>query len=218
MRASRAAVIVIAKEPVPGQVKTRLCPPCTPHEAARIASAALADTLEAVVAADVPRRVVALEGRTGTWFPAGLDVVAQRGEGLDERLASAFTDVGGPAVLIGMDTPQITPAALEAAIAVLGSPGVDAVLGAAEDGGWWMLGLRDPDPAVLLGVPMSTARTAEAQRLRMRTLGLRFAELPALRDVDRFDDALAVASLAPNGRFASEVRSVGDAVLAGAAP
>src|SRR5436305_118011 len=102
------SLIVIAKAPVPGLVKTRLCPPCTPAEAAGLAEAALSDTLACVLATPVDRRVVVLDGQPGDWLPDGFEVYAQRGDGLDERLAAAFSDVGGPALIVGMDTPQLT--------------------------------------------------------------------------------------------------------------
>ncbi len=197
------ALVVIAKEPRPGRSKTRLCPPCTSEEAARLAAAALADTLEAVAAAPTRgRRVLALEGEPGPWLPAGFEVVPQRGGGLDERLAGAFDAVGGPALLVGMDTPQLTPTLLAEGAAVLHEPGVDAALGPASDGGYWAIGLREPDPDVFLGVPMSTANTGPAQAARLRALGMRFVELPLLRDVDTIADARAVAALTPRTRFA----------------
>jgi len=144
----------------------------------------------------------------GPWLPAGFEVVVQRGDGLDERLAHAFCDVGGPALVIGMDTPQVTPALLADACARLGAPGVDAVLGAAPDGGYWALGLRAPDPALLRGVPMSTAGTCAAQRARLHGHGLRVDELAPLRDVDDIEDARAVARTAPTGRFARALAQV----------
>ena len=109
-------LIVIAKAPVPGRVKTRLSPPCTPDQAAALARAALQDTLDAAACAAAGRRVVALDGAPGDWLPSGFEVIAQRGDGLGERLACAFEDVGGPAFLIGMDTPQVTPALLDAGL------------------------------------------------------------------------------------------------------
>lgn len=197
------ALLVIAKEPVPGRSKTRLCPPCSHEEAAALAEAALADTLESVAAAPVVgRRVLVLDGSPGPWLPARFDVVAQRGSGLDERLAWAFEEVAEPAVLIGMDTPQVTPASIARAVSTLRAPGVDAVLGPAADGGYWAIGLREPERAVFLGVPMSVAATCDAQRVRLRSLGISFAELPVLRDVDTIADAWAVASQAPGSRFA----------------
>src|SRR5919204_2861516 len=99
-----AALIVIAKAPLPGRSKTRLSPPLTLEAAARLAEAALRDTLACVAGVAAARRVVALDGEPGDWLPAGFEVVPQRGNGLDERLAAAFEEVGEPAVLIGMDT------------------------------------------------------------------------------------------------------------------
>jgi rSAM/selenodomain-associated transferase 1 len=203
------ALLVIAKAPEPGRSKTRLCPPCTPEEAAFLAEAALADTLAAAAAAPVhARRVLVLDGDPGTWLPAGWDVMPQRGEGLDERLANAFADAGGPALLVGMDTPQVTPSMLTRSLATLLAPGVDAVLGPAPDGGFWSVGLRRPDPKVFVGVPMSAGGTLEAQRRRLRALGLRRRELLALRDVDTFTDAVAVAGDAPGTRFAAALASL----------
>ena len=195
-------LIVIAKEPVPGRAKTRLCPPCTPDEAAALAEAALRDTFTAVAAAPAPRRVVVLDGRPGPWLPEGFEVIPQRAGGLAERLAGAFDDVGAPAFLVGMDTPQLTSELIEAGVAALESPGVDAVLGPAPDGGYWAVGLRRAEPRVFLGVPMSTDGTLGAQRERLDELGLSRAELPPLRDVDTIADAHAVARADPTTHFA----------------
>jgi uncharacterized protein len=205
------ALVVIAKAPRPGHSKTRLCPPCTPRQAAALARAALADTLEAARATRAARHVLVLDGEPGDWLPPGFEVVPQRGRGLDERLAHAFADVGGPALLIGMDTPQVTPRDLADGLARLAEPDADAVLGPAPDGGYWAIGLREPDPRAFFGVPMSTARTCQAQRARLARLGLRVRELPALRDVDLIADAHAVAALAPGGRFARALALTGAA-------
>ncbi len=207
-------LIVLAKAPVPGRVKTRMCPPCTPAEAARVAGVALLDTLDAVVAVRGVRTVLALEGPPGPWVPSHVRVIDQRGREHAERISSAFSDVGGPALLIGMDTPQVSTALLRSAVDTLARPGVDAVLGSAEDGGWWACGLRRPTPDAFVGVPMSTPWTGLAQRRRLRSLGLKVAELPTLRDVDTFEDALAVAEMVPHTRFA---RTVDDVTLQRAA-
>jgi rSAM/selenodomain-associated transferase 1 len=200
--APHPALLVIAKEPVPGRVKTRLTPPFTPDHAAELAAAALADTLSAVGGAGgVSRRVLVLHGEPGPWIPAGFDVIPQRGEGLAERLAAAFADVGGPAFLVGMDTPQVTPAHLEAGLAAVRAG--RAAFGAALDGGYWGIGLHRPDPAVFAGVPMSEDDTGAVQLARLAALGLRTAMLEPLRDVDTVEDARAVAAEAPHGRFAA---------------
>lgn len=191
-------LLVIAKEPVPSRVKTRLTPPFTPPEAAALAEAALADTLRAVAATPAAHRVLVLDGTPGPWLPPGFDVVRQCAGGLDERLAAAFAGCDGPALLIGMDTPQVTPQLLTVDFA-----DCDAYFGPAEDGGFWALGLAEPDPALLRGVPMSTPVTGAVQRERLVRAGLRVRDLPRLRDVDTAADAHAVAALAPHGTFAA---------------
>jgi glycosyltransferase A (GT-A) superfamily protein (DUF2064 family) len=199
-----STLVVIAKEPRPGRVKTRLTPPYTPGEAAALAGAALADTLAVVAAAPVRRRLLVLDGRPGEWVPPGVEVAPQTGGGLDERLAGAFALCDGPALLIGMDTPQVTVELLRPAL--LADPGGDAPdawFGPAVDGGFWALGLARPDPALLRGVPMSTPETGRLQRRRLTDAGLTVRDLPELRDVDTAEDADAVAALAPGGRFAA---------------
>jgi uncharacterized protein len=198
-------VIVIAKAPQPGRSKTRLSPPLTLDAAARLAEASLRDTLSCVARVPAVRRVVALEGDPGPWLPRGFELVPQRGAGLDQRLAAAFEDVGGPAVLIGMDTPQLHPALLGHALAELER--ADAVLGPALDGGYWSIGLREPRRELLDGVPMSSHDTCRAQLARLAEHGLSVTQLPPLRDVDLFDDARAVARLVPRSHFATALRA-----------
>jgi rSAM/selenodomain-associated transferase 1 len=207
------AVVVLAKAPVPGRVKTRLCPPASFVEAAAVAKAALADTLQAVLRAPVRRRVIALEGDEPSWIPNAFELISQRGGGLDERLANAFDDIGQPAFLIGMDTPQLSSSMIAMASATLGRS-TDAVLGRAADGGWWGVGLWRPNPEVFLGVPMSTSTTWVAQASRLDALGLRWEPLPVLRDVDTFADAMAVAGTIPASGFAAAVEQVRIALAA----
>lgn len=196
-------LLVIAKEPLPGRVKTRLTPPYTPKEAAELAAAALADTLDTVLAAPARRRVLVLDGRPGPWLPAGIEVVPQCAGGLDERLAAAFAGCAGPALLVGMDTPQITPGLLAPALGPDAWQDCDAWFGPAVDGGFWALGLADPDPDLLRGVPMSRPDTGALQRARLTDAGLKVRDLPPLRDVDTADDAGKVAAAAPESRFAA---------------
>ncbi|SOD61592.1 hypothetical protein SAMN06297387_103246 [Streptomyces zhaozhouensis] len=194
-------LLVIAKEPVPGRVKTRLTPPYTPEEAAALAEAALADTLRAVLRAPARRRILVLDGRPGPWLPPGFTVLPQATGGLDLRIAAAFAACRGPALLVGMDTPQLTPALLAPATAPDAWPPGRAWLGPAADGGFWALGMAEPRPEAVVGVPMSRADTGAAQRARLRRLGLAVEELPTLRDVDTAADAARVAAEAPPGRF-----------------
>ncbi|GAA1636957.1 TIGR04282 family arsenosugar biosynthesis glycosyltransferase [Catellatospora bangladeshensis] len=198
-------LLLIAKAPVPGRVKTRLCPPCTPRQAAAIAAAALADTVDALTGSRARRRVLVLDGPHP--IPPGWSTVPQRGDGLGERLANAYADTAlpaAPSILVGMDTPQLTSQHLAAAAEALGE--ADAALGPAPDGGWWLLGLREPaHAAVLAEVPMSTPETAAHTLAALHRLGLTVALLDTLRDVDTAADALAVAAQQPHGRFAAAV-------------
>ncbi|MEU6096963.1 DUF2064 domain-containing protein [Streptomyces sp. NPDC047079] len=211
-----ATILVIAKNPVPGRVKTRLTPPYTPQEAAALAEAALADTLHMVLHIPARRRVLALDGPglpdlpdgvPGPWLPPGFDIVPQGSGGLDERIATAFAHCDrGPALLIGMDTPQLTVDL----VAGVGRDGHDAWFGPAADGGFWALGFADPARAASLvrGVPMSTDRTGAIQRRRLAEAGLSVSDLPELRDVDTAADAAEVAACCPPGsRFAATVNA-----------
>ena len=201
------ALLVIAKAPVPGRVKTRLTPPCTPDQAAALALAALRDTFAAASRArHAGRRVAVLDGEPGPGVPRDFEVIPQRGDGLAERLAAAFEDVGEPAFLIGMDTPQVTPALLDAGLVTVAWGG--SAFGPALDGGYWGIGLRTPDPAVFEGVPMSTERTGRMQRARMAERDLEPGILPPLRDVDTYEVALQVAAEAPRTHFAAELNGI----------
>ena len=204
----KPALLVIAKAPVPGRVKTRLCPPCSPAEAAALAEAALLDTLEVVAGTPAGRKVLVLDGDAGHWRAPGFELIAQRGNSLGERLAAAFDDIDGPALLVGMDTPQLSQALLLDGIDALSRPGVDAVLGPALDGGYWSIGFTRPVPGAFAEVPMSAPHTWRAQRARLTQLGLRLHEQRPLRDVDTIDDARAVAMLAPRSRFAAAVAAL----------
>jgi len=206
----------MAKAPVPGRVKTRLCPPLSPTEAAEYAAAALADTLEAVAACAADDKVLALEGEPGAWLPAGFRVVAQRGSSFNQRLAHAWDDAGGPGVQIGMDTPQVTSDLLDGALAQVRP--ARALLGPTPDGGWWALGLPAPDDRVFDGVPMSRYDTGIWQRARLTQLGYAVHDLESLVDVDHFDDAITVAADAAWTRAAATVDRLRLIRLATASP
>lgn len=205
----RFCLLIMAKSPVPGQVKTRLCPPLTHEEAADVAAASLLDTVEAALSTPGAVPVVALAGvvRREDVRDALAEcvVIPQRGWTFAERLVHAHADVarfGIPVLQIGMDTPQVTPSLLESCAEF-----EEAALGFALDGGWWALGLRDPLRAeVLRDVPMSRAdtgvRTLEALR------GLKVSQLPILSDVDTMVDARAVAAQVPRSRFATTLTQI----------
>ena len=210
-----STVIVLAKECVPGRVKTRLTPPFSSEEAAALAAASLADTLETVRSVRADRYLLWFDGAApeGTGFEVG----AQPAGGLDERIAAAFDAVDDRAVLVGMDTPQLDPAVLQAVLDD-DDDDADAWFGRATDGGFWALGL---DPLahrgdLVRGVPMSTAHTGAAQLLRLHAAGLTVRTLPELTDVDHVADARVAAAAAPGSRFAALLARL-DATVAAAA-
>jgi len=204
--------LVVAKAPVPGRVKTRLGAHIGMAEAADVAAASLVDTLLACRDAFGPDDcLLALDGDLADAVRGdelrrlldGWRIGRQRGVALGERLANAHLDVprGGPVVQIGMDTPQVTPALLLEAAAAL--DGQDAVLGPADDGGWWVLVLRRPAGArALRVVPMSTPTTYDDTRAALVGDGLSVGVTAGLRDVDTVGDAEQVAAQAPDGEFA----------------
>ena len=209
-RPTAETVVVLAKEPVPGQVKTRLQTVFSPRAAADLAAAALHDTLRAVARCQVPSRVLcwAASGDGSTRWGHGMRVVPECGGPLEARLAGAFTagwrDRPHPVLLIGMDTPQVTAADLE-----VDWGDADAVLGLADDGGFWAIGLRSGDRGpIFAGVEMSTPHTGAAQLARLHDLGLEVRLLPPRRDVDTPADAAAIAAQYPHLAFSRRYREL----------
>ena len=191
---------------MPGQVKTRLSPPCTPEQAARVAAAALADTLtavEEVARVTGARRVLLLDGDRQEWMPEAFDVVAQRGGGLGERLCNGFLDLG-PGVIIGMETPHAAAVLTDAVAAA--HRGVDTI-GLATDGGFWMIGLCAASATMAHELfdrlPMSSTHTGLAQLSRLHACGRQVRLLPTVRDLDTFDDLQAVAESGRTGSLAT---------------
>ncbi len=216
-RSVRAVLLVLAKAPVPGEVKTRLCPPASPAQAAGIAAAAFLDTLDAVLAVPDVAPVVALTGNLAcavdtaalTERLRATTVLPQRGMTLGQRIATSITDAAAvagnrPVLQIGMDTPQVDATLLSRCLDRLVIDDVDAVFGLATDGGWWCLGLRQPEQAGLIAdIPTSRPDTGARTLAVLRAASARVVQLPELSDVDTWDDAAAVAAGVPGGRFAA---------------
>ncbi len=212
-------LLVVAKVPEPGKAKTRLAATVGDRVAAEIAAAALLDTLDAVAAAPVAGRVVALTGdldvaASGTEIRHLLEsftVIEQRGDSFADRLANAHADAadGYPVLQIGMDTPQVTAELLASCADRLLE--TSAVLGLARDGGWWALGVRTPAAAECLHtVPMSQPDTGELTLKALRDNGIDVTPVPLLADVDVVDDVAAVRdACAPGSRFARVTRPAG---------
>ncbi|CAM3872655.1 DUF2064 domain-containing protein [Smaragdicoccus niigatensis] len=210
-------LLVIAKAPVAGEAKTRLAPEFGSVQAARLAAASLLDTLGTVLRTPAQHRVVAFTGDLARAeradevrrMLAHFTVIPQRGDGFGARLANAHVDSArlgrGPVVQIGMDTPQVTSEELHAA-ATSTQPGF-AALGPADDGGWWVLGLANPEAAAVLAeVPMSTSQTGDLTAAALRGAGLVIRSVAQLRDVDTPEDAAAVAAQCqPDSHFRAEL-------------
>ncbi|MGW5054895.1 TIGR04282 family arsenosugar biosynthesis glycosyltransferase [Actinokineospora sp. NPDC004072] len=209
-----STVLVMAEAPVAGVVRTGLCPPASPGEAADLAAAALLDTLAAARETAGVRVVVAMAGDVRGCARAdevaealaGCVVIAQRGLGVAARVVNAHADVAGrypgeSVVQIGVGTPQISPGLLRGAMAELER--ADAVVGLALGGGWWALGLRDPRwAAVVRGALGSGANAGVMARRALVRAGRRVVDLPRLSDVDTIADVDVVAAAAPATRFA----------------
>ena len=209
-------LLLTAKAPVPGEVKTRLGAEIGDRAAAALAAAALLDTIEVLTAFGGNGRChLALSGDLGRAVDgpaisaalAGWTVRPQQGAGFAARLAHAHQQVAGPVIQVGMDTPQLTVTDLAGIAAGLEQG--DAVLGPADDGGWWVLGLPDPlYAACLANVEMSLPSTCTLTQEALEQQGLVVLLGARLRDVDTIADAIVVVAEAPQTRFAEAWRSM----------
>ncbi|WP_378146249.1 DUF2064 domain-containing protein [Cnuibacter sp. UC19_7] len=199
------AAVVIAKECVPGRVKTRLNPPLSLEQAAQVASASLADTVDVISTLPFTRRIIAFAGENAP-VPGDWEVLPQIAGTLDLRLGAVFDSVAEPMVLIGMDTPQVSARHLLPLLRHWPDD-ADSMFGPALDGGFWALAMREPDGDLIRGVPMSQDFTGRAQLARLHAAGHRVRMLPPLDDVDTIDDALRIAQEVPRTRFAAAVRA-----------
>ncbi len=196
-------VLVFTRAPVPGQVKTRLIPVIGAERAAGLHRAMLWRAVSTAVEAGVGP--VELWCTPTTDHPClrkiqrefHLDLVVQRGADLGVRmhraLAARCAD-GIGAVLIGSDCPFLESADLKRAARGL-RQGADAVIGPAEDGGYYLIGVRRSDSNVFSGIEWGSGRVLEATRARFRALGWQWRELAARRDVDRPGDLAGLEAL-----------------------
>ncbi|MBI1992345.1 MAG: TIGR04282 family arsenosugar biosynthesis glycosyltransferase [Candidatus Omnitrophica bacterium] len=187
-------LLVFLKYPTPGRVKTRLAASVGEEAASRLYRACVQLALtrlhalrrDAVICVDPPD---ALE-RTRAWVGSGWALRPQRGGTLGERLAhatsAAFMDGATRVVVIGTDSPWLTAEAVDDAFAALGQ--ADLVLGPTEDGGYYLIGLARPAPAVFADIPWSTSTVYQETLAKARALGLPVQTLPLGYDVDRLED------------------------------
>lgn len=178
---------IFAKQPVAGRVKTRLTPPLPPQEARALYRVALQETVARF--ADGPAAsVLCCAGRQG-WFARtfpGLPRLPQGRGNLGARLArvtaALFAAGGGPVAVAGADSPDLPLPLLAAAFAALADAEVAAI--PCRDGGYALLALRGPAPALFAGIPWSTPEVLAATQARAAALGLRFATVGAWDDLD----------------------------------
>jgi rSAM/selenodomain-associated transferase 1 len=184
---------IVAKAPRAGDVKTRLCPPLSPSDAAALHGAFLGDTVDLVRAFIGARGAFVFTPADAETYFAGLapDFLrfAQQGADLGARLQHAFEALfaaGAPAVIvIGADAPTLPVACIADALDRLAHEGVDVVLGPTDDGGYYLIGLTRPRPALFDGIAWSTPGVREQTLARASAAGLTVALLPAWFDVDR---------------------------------
>jgi uncharacterized protein len=192
IRPARIALCIMAKAPEAGQVKTRLCPPLSPEEAAQLYRCFLMDKIAQVrgVPAAEPVLAYAPEGADGIFeaLAPGFRLLPQRGRDLTSRLVSVlerlFESGFASAVVIDSDTPTLPSGLLERAVTHVASRQHDLVLGPSEDGGYYLIGLHRIHRALFEDMPWSTPAVLEETLRRTRDLGLTVAQLEPWYDVD----------------------------------
>jgi uncharacterized protein len=213
----RGALLVFAKEPRPGAVKTRLCPPFSAQQAADFYACLLADVLETSGAAAARlglAPILCVEPaeaceRVAAGAPAGFAVLPQRGPDLGTRMEGAFADAAalhaGPLLLRGSDSPLLGEATLAAALAALAN--ADLALSPDLDGGYNLVALRRPAPG-LFAHAMSTATVLADTLANAARLGLRGALLEPGFDLDTAADLAHLARARDEGRAGACPRSL----------
>ena len=199
---------IFVKEPLAGQVKTRLCPPLSAAEAADFYRTAQAETIARLNAGPWP--VTLFYSGTESYFRRcfpGLPLVAQGAGDLGRRLQRAFATLlgeGKPAVIVGSDSPDLPLALVAEAFAALAV--AEAVAAPASDGGYVLIGLRRPLPQLFADIPWSTAGVLAATRCQATAAGISWRELGTWQDVDDFPSLLALLQRSPASASAAFVR------------
>ncbi len=199
------ALVLFAKAPIPGQVKTRLCPPLSPDEAASLHGSFVLDGLERSKTAiqhdrlALDRFVACAPSADHVFFKIlgerhGVGLLDQIGDDLGTRMHHAAVTVFGLGyrriVILGTDLPSLPLTIYREALALLDRH--DIVLGPAEDGGYYAIGLTRPTPDLFQAIPWSTADVLTRTVAKAEALGLKVASLPPWRDVDTLDDLQAL--------------------------
>ncbi len=195
-------IAVLAKAPIPGLAKTRLIPALGARGAARLQRQLTRSAVRSALDARIgPVTLWCTPHAQHRFFRAlhrttGVNCLVQPGGDLGDRMHAAFRlhCASGPLLLIGTDCPVLRPSHLRKAARAL-IDGDDAVFYPAEDGGYVLVGLRRPQPALFDAMTWSTAEVMSETRTRARSLGLRVREFETLWDVDVPDDLARLDSL-----------------------
>ena len=200
---SKKTLLVFARKPRPGAVKTRLTPPLSPEEAAELYRCMIQDTLASQGNVAGVETVICFEEGPGAqdYFAAlatGLPLRAQEGEGLTERLtaafAAAFRDGAASVAAIGSDAPDLPPELIAEAFQRLESAQADVVFGPTGDGGYYLVALGKFHPALFADIPWSTDQVLVNSLARAAEAGLRTALLPPWHDIDTVEDLRSFAA------------------------
>lgn len=209
------ALLIFARRPRPGRVKTRLSPFLSPEDAAALYDCMVRDIVTRTAALDVTGRFLFFEMEEGAeeYFRSvdgTLLLLPQEGEGLGERLVSAFREVFrrgyGEAAVVGTDSPDLPLSFIREAFGRLEGGAADVLFGPAEDGGYYLVALRGEEPEIFRDVPWSTERVLEVSLRRAADAGLRAGLLPRWYDIDGPAD-LARPELLDEGNGADRTRN-----------
>ncbi len=188
------AIGIMAKAPLPGLAKTRLAADVGAVIAARLAQAMLADTAALVRALDADGYVIVTPAQhcASVSSQVGLPALPQSEGDLGCRMMAAvaalFARGHAPVALIGTDTPHLPPCHLKTLLVLATRDPTGAVIGPAEDGGYWGISLSRPAPVLFVGIPWGSAGVLEATRLAARRAGVALHEGPICFDIDTIDD------------------------------
>jgi rSAM/selenodomain-associated transferase 1 len=194
--ASKCALAVMAKAPRPGKVKTRLSPPLTLEQTAALNVCFLRDTAQNIAQVTASGKAAGLisytpigdEALFDGLMPKDFSLVLQREDGFGERLLCAATDIlacgFGAVCLIDSDSPTVPTAAFQKAVDALQAPGNRIVLGGSDDGGYYLIGMKQPHPEPFKNITWSTASVYAETVSAIMAAGIEFVELPLWYDVD----------------------------------
>lgn len=196
MTPPRRALIVMAKQPIPGETKTRLVPHVTPSASARLYECFLLDTLEKARALSTVETIVAVSPEEAFPYFEGiapdLSLVLQQGETLGERLNNVLVrcleEGFAHVAAIGSDVPTLPSWHLSEAFEQLADDRVDVVLGPSDDGGYHLIGWKRHHPRLVREVEMSTPRVLKDTLALAALAGLKVSLLPPWYDIDEPDD------------------------------